>query len=79
METVKRRQHGSTYKGHTIPYGTLVGASDELKKVYYTTVIYVMKIYPRYRAHRLRGSTLTPRKRHTRKRWLELLTKYWTH
>ena len=36
METVKRRQHGSTYKGHTIPYGTLVGASDELKKVYYT-------------------------------------------
>lgn len=36
METVKRRQHGSTYKGHTVPYGTLVGASDELKKVYYT-------------------------------------------
>jgi RNA polymerase sigma factor (sigma-70 family) len=36
METVKRRQHGSTYKGHTIPYGTLVGTSDELKKVYYT-------------------------------------------
>ena len=36
METVKRRQHGSTYKGHTIPYGTLAYASDELKKVYYT-------------------------------------------
>ena len=36
METVKRRQHGSTYKGHTVPYGTFVGASDELKKVYYT-------------------------------------------
>lgn len=36
METVKRRQHGSTYKGHTVPYGTLVNASYELKRVYYT-------------------------------------------
>lgn len=35
METVKRRQHGSTYKGHTVPYGTLVGASDALKQAYY--------------------------------------------
>jgi RNA polymerase sigma factor (sigma-70 family) len=35
METVKRRQHGSTYKGHSIPYGTLVGASKELCETYY--------------------------------------------
>ena len=35
METVKRRQHGNTYKGHSIPYGTLVGASAELHKAYY--------------------------------------------
>jgi RNA polymerase sigma factor (sigma-70 family) len=35
META-RRQHGKVYEGHTIPYGTFVGASDELKKVYYT-------------------------------------------
>jgi RNA polymerase sigma factor (sigma-70 family) len=35
METVKRRQHGKTYKGHTVPYGTLVGASYELKQAYY--------------------------------------------
>jgi DNA-directed RNA polymerase specialized sigma24 family protein len=36
METVKRRQHGSTYKGHTIPYGTLAYASQELISAYYT-------------------------------------------
>ena len=35
METVKRRQHGNTYKGHSIPYGTLVGASKELRETYY--------------------------------------------
>ena len=35
META-RKQHGKVYEGHTIPYGTFVGASDELKKVYYT-------------------------------------------
>jgi len=35
META-RRQHGKTYKGHTVPYGTLVGASYELKQAYYT-------------------------------------------
>jgi len=35
METVKRRQHGSTYKGHTIPYGTLAYASQELISAYY--------------------------------------------
>jgi RNA polymerase sigma factor (sigma-70 family) len=35
METVKRRQHGSTYKGHTIPYGTLADASQELISAYY--------------------------------------------
>ena len=35
MALVKRRQHGSTYKGHTIPYGTLADASQELIKVYY--------------------------------------------
>jgi len=35
METVKRRQHGSTYKGHRIPYGTLADASYELRQAYY--------------------------------------------
>jgi RNA polymerase sigma factor (sigma-70 family) len=35
MALVKRRQHGSTYKGHTIPYGTMVGASKELREAYY--------------------------------------------
>jgi RNA polymerase sigma factor (sigma-70 family) len=35
MALAKRRQHGSTYKGHTIPYGTLADASQELIKVYY--------------------------------------------
>jgi len=35
METVKRRQHGSTYKGHRIPYGTFAGASQELISAYY--------------------------------------------
>lgn len=34
META-RRKHGSTYKGHTIPYGTLVDASYELRQAYY--------------------------------------------
>jgi DNA-binding CsgD family transcriptional regulator len=36
METVRRRQHGSIYKGHTLPYGTLANASYELKQAYYT-------------------------------------------
>ena len=35
MDSVKRRQHGSTYKGHTIPYGTMVGTSKELRETYY--------------------------------------------
>jgi RNA polymerase sigma factor (sigma-70 family) len=37
METVKRkpRAHGAIVKGHSIPYGTLVGASAELHKAYY--------------------------------------------
>jgi RNA polymerase sigma factor (sigma-70 family) len=35
MALVKRRRHGSTYKGHTIPYGTLVGTSKELRETYY--------------------------------------------
>jgi RNA polymerase sigma factor (sigma-70 family) len=35
MALAKKRQHGSTYKGHTIPYGTLVGASKELREAYY--------------------------------------------
>ena len=37
METVKRkpRAYGAIVKGHTIPYGTLVGASAELHKAYY--------------------------------------------
>ena len=30
------RMYGKVYKGHTVPYGALVGASGELKKVYYT-------------------------------------------
>lgn len=34
METVNRRQ-GKTFKGHTIPYGTLANASYELHKAYY--------------------------------------------
>jgi RNA polymerase sigma factor (sigma-70 family) len=34
META-RRKHGSTYKGHTIPYGTLADASYELRQAYY--------------------------------------------
>lgn len=33
---IANRPYGKTFKGHTIPYGTFVGASDELKKVYYT-------------------------------------------
>lgn len=32
METAERK----IYRGHTIPYGTLVGVSDELRKAYYT-------------------------------------------
>jgi len=27
--------YGKTFKGHTIPYGSMVGASDELRSVYY--------------------------------------------
>ena len=27
---------GTVYRGHTLPYGTLVGASPELRKTYYT-------------------------------------------
>jgi DNA-binding CsgD family transcriptional regulator len=30
------RPYGKVFKGHTVPYGTLVGASDELKQAYYT-------------------------------------------
>lgn len=30
------RQHGKITKGHTIPYGTLVGASAELRLAYYS-------------------------------------------
>jgi len=30
-----KRLYGRTYKGHTIPYGTLAGASLELKQAYY--------------------------------------------
>ena len=33
---IANRPYGKVFKGHTVPYGTLVGASDELKKVYYT-------------------------------------------
>jgi predicted DNA-binding protein YlxM (UPF0122 family) len=33
---IANRPYGKIFKGHTVPYGTLVGASDELKKVYYT-------------------------------------------
>lgn len=29
------RPSSKTYKGHTIPYGTLVGASEELRQAYY--------------------------------------------
>jgi len=28
--------YGRIYKGHTIPYGTLVGVSPEVRKAYYT-------------------------------------------
>ena len=34
META-RRQHGKVYKGHTLPYGTLANASQELVSAYY--------------------------------------------
>ena len=30
------RPYGKTFKGHTVPYGTLVGASYELRQAYYT-------------------------------------------
>jgi hypothetical protein len=30
------RPYGKVFKGHTIPYGTLVGASDELRLAYYS-------------------------------------------
>ena len=30
-----KRAYGKTFKGHTLPYGTLVGASAELKQAYY--------------------------------------------
>ena len=33
---IANRPYGKVFKGHTIPYGTLVGASYELKKTYYT-------------------------------------------
>jgi len=29
-------RYGKVFKGHTIPYGTLVGASDELRLAYYS-------------------------------------------
>jgi RNA polymerase sigma factor (sigma-70 family) len=29
------RPYGKVFKGHTIPYGTLAGASDELRQAYY--------------------------------------------
>jgi RNA polymerase sigma factor (sigma-70 family) len=38
METARRKPpiaHGTIVKGHTLPYGTLVGASYELKQAYY--------------------------------------------
>lgn len=35
MGTVNR-PYGRINKGHTVPYGTLVGTSDELRKAYYT-------------------------------------------
>ena len=31
-----KRPYGKINKGHTIPYGTLVGASPELKQAYYS-------------------------------------------
>lgn len=34
METVNSR-YGRVFKGDTIPYGTLVGVSDELRQAYY--------------------------------------------
>ena len=30
------RPYGKTFRGHTVPYGTFVGASQELKSAYYT-------------------------------------------
>jgi len=30
------KRPGKTYKGHTVPYGTFVGASPELKQAYYS-------------------------------------------
>jgi hypothetical protein len=33
---IANRPYGKVFKGHTIPYGTLVGASYELKQAYYT-------------------------------------------
>ena len=30
-----KRAYGKTFKGHTLPYGTLVGVSQELKSAYY--------------------------------------------
>ena len=35
METVKRRRHGRINKGTSIPYGTMVGTSKELRETYY--------------------------------------------
>ena len=32
---IANRPYGKTFKGHSIPYGTLVGASAELHKAYY--------------------------------------------
>lgn len=31
-----KRPYGKTVKGHTVPYGTMVGASPELKHAYYS-------------------------------------------
>ena len=35
-ENNMKRPYGKINKGHTIPYGTLVGASPELKQAYYS-------------------------------------------
>ena len=32
---IANRPYGKTFKGHSIPYGTLVGASKELRETYY--------------------------------------------
>jgi RNA polymerase sigma factor (sigma-70 family) len=32
---IARRQHGKVYEGHTLPYGTLADASQELRQAYY--------------------------------------------